>query len=218
MMIPGLRRRLLPVVAVALAALPPARAAFTVEVRTTSTPPTQPPPTWPPTSNRLFSSGFGAAPDVQAPLGTSVWIVADGQNDGLPALSYADRQLPPEDVLGSDDVLLKYDLTDGTAPGSIAGRYFGSATGVDDSLKTANFYFVVWGSGFAPVTEAAVLPGMTFGAFNMGVPNVPQVGNAGLGVSVDLFADQYTVVPEPSGLSLLGLAGLVAWARRRARG
>lgn len=192
---------------------------FAVEVRTTSVPPTELPPNWPPSANRLHISGFGDAPDVPAPLGTSVWVVADARNDGLPLFAYtADRQVPLGGVLGGDDVLLKYDLTDGQAPFDIPGRYFsGPILGIPDALRTANFYFLVWGAGHAPATADAVLPGMTFDAFDMGVPTIPPLGNGGLGVSQNLYADRFTVVPEPSALSLLGVAGLMAWAGRLLR-
>lgn len=198
---------------------PSAGAQFAVEVRTTLTPPTELPPTWPPSANRLHISGFGDAPDVPAPLGTSVWVVADAQNDGLPLFAHvANREVPLGQVLGGDDVLLKYDLTDGQAPGSFAGRYFsGAILGIPDALRTANFYFLVWGAGHAPATADAVQLGMTFDAFDMGVPTIPALGNGGLGVSQNLYADRFTVVPEPSVLSLLGVAGLAVWVNRLRR-
>lgn len=237
---------LLPVTIVMASAAASYAGVFALEVRTTSTKPTELPPTWPASANRLHISGYGDASDTIAPLGTTVWMVADTLGNGIPAALFdtgAGSTVPSNQILGPDDVIIKADLTDGQAPGNFAGRYFSGAILMDDEAndrglpvvpRNSQFFFLVWSVQTATDAAAGMLgvdsgtqapkpfPSnlqdvrgdgtMSFGFFNMGTASFPALGNGGVGVYENLFADHMTVVPEPAAYAAAGAGALLGFA------
>jgi hypothetical protein len=134
-----------------------------------------------PTQTRLFlQTGTSNA----APLGTTVWFVADRAGDGVPTNGVSAA------VLGSDDVLVAVDTLDGDNPGNVAGRYRRLTIQVDDALVDSPFYMYLWnGQGTNFVPEA----GSTFGVFRIGVSRPPEIGNAPWLIDQNIHADQFTV-------------------------
>jgi hypothetical protein len=149
-----------------------------------------------PNATRLFLDN---AFSIAAPLGTTIWFVADVNNDGVPAETLGSSQVPQQSVLGPDDRVLFQDVVDGANPGPIAGRYFQtiSVTGAAAdaaALKNAHIYVYLWngtGSSFTPTD------GSTFGVLNLGVNPPPALGNAFWAIDQNISAAQFTVVPEP---------------------
>jgi hypothetical protein len=119
-----------------------------------------------------------------APIGTTVWFVADRNGDGVPTAPSA------QGILGADDEVIFRDVLDGDQPGSTAGRYRRLDISVPDSLRTAAIYLYVWngtGATFTPVT------GSTFGLFRFGVVPPPDVGNAPWLVNANVNASEFRV-------------------------
>jgi hypothetical protein len=151
-----------------------------------------------PIQTRLFRDNNRAP----APIGTHLWFVADLNNDGVPALQMGAPQVSLSQILGDDDVLMFQDTVDGDQPGSVAGRY--RRVGIEVKplpnsqdtarLPTATFYLFLWDE-----TAQFLQPslGMTFGIGEIGVRPPPGFGNAFWGISQDIIASQFTVVPEP---------------------
>ncbi len=133
-----------------------------------------------PLATRLYLDA-GVTP---APIGTTVWFVADRNGDGVPTAPSA------QGILGSDDEVIFRDVLDGDQPGSTAGRYRRLDITVPDSLRTAAIYLYVWngtGAAFTPVT------GSTFGLFRFGVVPPPDVGNAPWLVNANVNASEFRV-------------------------
>jgi hypothetical protein len=196
--------------------------------------------------SQIHLSGFDqpgqpSVSDVLLPAATklNVWIVADTGNNGLsflpsgnPSNSYEVR---PNQFLGADDLVISTDLTPGNAFGATSqpGRYGRNGVLVNDLAASANIYFIVFGvdglsyelSGnrlgtsentTTPVTVSA----SSFGVFSFGNPSEPSVGNAFLHISSPVYADQFSVVPEPEEYAALAGVGLLAfagWYRRNKR-
>jgi hypothetical protein len=169
-----------------------------------------------PLTPRLFlDNGFLNA----APLGTTIWFVADVNHDGVPATAGGSSQVPLSMILGADDVLLHSDVLDGDQPGSIAGVYrrLGIQINGDPqnaaALSGANIYAYLWnGSGvnFAPTD------GSTFGVQDLGIHPPPQFGNAFWAIDQNMSASQFTVsaVPElPAGIFAVAFLAVVILAR-----
>ncbi|MCI0539096.1 MAG: hypothetical protein L0Z50_28140 [Verrucomicrobiales bacterium] len=154
--------------------------------------------------SRLFlAPGF----TTLAPVGSKLWVVADGAGDGLPAYGPG---LQPDQVLGPDDQILFQDVIDGALLGNQPGRYFRNAIEVSDN-NTANqtLYTFLWVNG-NPTSEATIAAGNAFGIFDMGINPVPPVGNAEWFVTGNINGNAFTVVPELAAAlyARLGLAAL----------
>lgn len=196
--------------------------------------------------SQIHLSGFdqpGQTPvaDVLLPAATklNVWMVADTGNNGLPFLpsgnpsgSYEVQGLQ---FLGADDYVISTDQTPGNLFGATSqpGRYGRSGVAVNDLAADATIYFIVFGvdglsyelagnrlattgSSTTPVTVSA----SSFGVFSFGNPTEPPVGNAFLQISSPVYADQFSVVPEPEEYAALAGVGLLAfagWYRRNKR-
>lgn len=176
-------------------------------------------------ADRVFSTGFLDAPDARAPVGSSVWVVADTLNDGIPLSAAApDRglsyEIGPDQLLGPDDLLVRVDAVDGSLAGNQAGRY--SRGGIAfppearNGSQTANIWFITWNQP-GITNAAAVIPGLGLDFVGLGQQAIPPVGNPVVNVTQDLFADRITVVPEPASPLLLagGLLALHGLSRRR---
>jgi hypothetical protein len=132
----------------------------------------------------LATRFFLDAGTTPAPLGTTVWFVADKNGDGVPTSPAAGA------ILGSDDEIVYRDVVDGDQPGSTPGRYRRLDIVVPDALRTAAIYVYLWngtGVDFAPVN------GSTFGLYRIGVVLPPDVGNAPWLVATNVNASQYRV-------------------------
>lgn len=174
-------------------------------------------------ADRVFATGFLDAPDVRAPVGSSVWIIADTLNDGIPlSVAAPDRgqsyAIAPDQILGPDDVLVRVDGVDGTLAGSQLGRYSRGGIAFPPEARsgslTANIWFVTW-SQPGVTNAAAVVPGLGLDFVGLGQQAIPPVGNPVVNVTQDLFADRITVVPEPSTPLLLGGGLLALWGLAR---
>ena len=134
-----------------------------------------------PLALRFFTD---AAFTVPAPIGTTVWFVADKSGNGVPTSPAAGA------ILGADDVLLHRDVVDGDQPGSRAGGFRRLGVVVPDEFRTAPIYVYVWngsGADFAPAN------GSKFGLHRLGVLPVPDIGNAAWLIDQNVFAGQHTV-------------------------
>jgi hypothetical protein len=176
------------------------------------------------TATRLFTSG-----STPAPLGTTLWFVADVNRDGIdttPTLG----DLPAAPVVGSrfggDNVLLHVDQVDGSLSFPNPGRFQRVGINVTDdaaapggSLKNANIWVVLWNGSGLDFTPAV---GDTFGALDIGVklPPTNGSGNAFWAIESNIVANSFTVVPEPEEYAAMIGAGLVGFAflRRRQTG
>jgi hypothetical protein len=167
-------------------------------------------------ATRLFT-GTSEAPGTAAPLGTTIWFVADtGRNGILP------NQPTPGSLFGADDVVLYRDALDGDNPGSTTGRYrrLGievqpPSSGSEDLYRNSDIWVVLWNGTGATYTPAA---GSTFGAYNTGTFTVPQIGNGWWAIDGNVYNGQFTVVPEPAttaAIATVGLAGFALWRRRQ---
>lgn len=196
--------------------------------------------------SQIHQSGFdqpGQPPvtDVLLPAATklNVWIVADTGNNGLPFLpsgnpsnSYEVRGL---DFLGADDYVIATDQTPGNAFGASSqpGRYGRNGVAVNDLAADAAIYFIVFGvdglsyelggnrlSTTENTTTPVTVSASSFGVFSFGNPTEPAIGNAFLQISSPVFADQFSVVPEPQEYAAMAGVGLLAfagWYRRHKR-
>lgn len=168
-------------------------------------------------ADRIFATGFLDAPDVKAPLGTSIWIVADTLNDGIPLAAAApDRgqghDITPDQLLGPDDLLVRADAVDGTLAGGQTGRYSRGGIVFPPEARTGNQTASIWVIAWSQpgVTDTvAVVPGLGLDFVGLGQQAIPPVGNPVVNVTQDLLADRITVVPEPVTPLLLG-AGCLA--------
>ena len=177
------------------------------------------------TATRLFTTS-----GVAAPLTTTLWFVADVNNDGIntsPTLA----DLPSSSTVGSsfggDNVLLHVDVVDGNLSFANAGRFQRVGINVQDdavapggSLKNANIWVVLWngtGVDFSPSV------GDTFGALDIGVklPPTSGSGNAFWAIESNIIANTFSVaptpVPEPEEYAALIGAGLAGFAFLRRR-
>ena len=162
-------------------------------------------------ANRLF---MDAGLTTRAPIGTTLWFVADTDRNGV--------NLSPVEgsILGADDQLVFADVVDGVSAGNQIGRYLKSGLSISDpsnDVRNADIWVYLWngtGAGFTPVA------GSTFGALNTGTFSVPAIGNGFWAIDGNVIASANTVspVPEPeeyAALAALGLAGFAAWRRSR---
>lgn len=168
--------------------------------------------------NRLYSdAGF----TTLAPVGTTVWWVADKNNNGIPLLGQPGSAVTHDGILGVDDVLLFQDSVDGGIFGANPGKYNRTLTVPDgQNIETSSIYMILFArtAGGGLVTSPTFTPtagGETYGALNVGINPIPQVGNASWFVTANVQSGQFTVpvaVPEPSTYALvgIGLAGLLA--------
>lgn len=161
-------------------------------------------------ANRLF---MDAGLTTRAPIGTTLWFVADTADNGINFNPTAGS------ILGPDDVLVFADVVDGVAAGNQTGRYLKSGLSVNDAsgdIRTSDIWVYLWngtGAGFTPTV------GSTFGALNTGSFSVPAIGNGFWAIDGNVVASTYTVVPEPdeyAALMAAGLAGFALWRRNRA--
>ena len=196
--------------------------------------------------SQIHQSGFDqpgqpTTPDVLLPASTklSVWIIADTGNNGLPFLPSGNPsnsyEVRPNQFLGADDFVIATDLTPGNAFGatSQAGRYGRNGVAVNEQAANANIYFIVFGvdglsyelagsrlSSTENTTTPVTVSASSFGVFGFGNPTEPPVGNAFLSISSKVYADQFSVVPEPEEYAALAGVGLLAfagWYRRNKR-
>lgn len=134
-----------------------------------------------PLALRFFSdAGF----TVPAPLGTTVWFVADKGGNGVPTTP------APAAILGADDVILHRDVVDGDQPGSRAGGFRRLGVTVPEEFRTAPIYVYVWNGSGADFTPGA---GSQFGLHRLGVVPVPDIGNAAWLIDQNVFTGQHTV-------------------------
>lgn len=140
-------------------------------------------------SSALATRLFLDAGTTAAPIGTTVWFVADKNGDGVPTSP------TPGALLGADDEIVYRDIVDGDQPGGTAGRYRRLDIPVPDSLRNAVIYMYLWngtGTGFVPVD------GSTFGLFRFGIVPPPDVGNAPWLVDANVNASQHRVGGSPA--------------------
>lgn len=133
-----------------------------------------------PLATRLYLDAGTTA----APVGTTVWFVADRDGNGVPTAPGAGA------ILGADDEIIFRDIIDGDQPGSTAGRYRRLDIPVNDALRTAVIYLYVWngqGAEFTPVN------GSTFGLYRFGVVPPPEVGNAPWLIATNVNASEFRV-------------------------
>ena len=188
---------------------------------------------------RLFKSGFltGVTNDP-APVGTVVWFVGDvsgnGVNTNLAGVGpVSPHGSGPGGVLDADDQILWFDAVDGVRAGDNPGTLARLPSGpFPTNASYLPIYAFVWsftnamgqipgnvsGTGFA-----APGPGDSFGVFPIGVRTPDYQGGFNTTtwfIFANTFADQFTVVPEPSLIALgsLGLVGLVCHRRFRIPG
>jgi hypothetical protein len=139
-------------------------------------------------TQRLFLSA-----GVPAPVGTSLWVVADRGKDGL----IQGGEVTPEVVQGwvegtGDDARFWEDTVDGFALGDQVGVYQHGGVDVPEALYAqAHIYILLWNdaSGDGVVGNA----GDTFGAVNLGLKPPGSFGNAEYSIETDLLADQFRV-------------------------
>jgi hypothetical protein len=179
-----------------------------------------------PAANRLFSATGSTATANRVPVGTSIWFVADTQNDGILTSPTVGGILET-----GDDVLLFAGSVAGPSSGT-AGRYVHEGLTIPDTVGAGNaaissvdIYAYLWnssspaGAGFVPVG------GSKFGTLNLGKTSFPAIGNGFWAIDQNIFSDTHTVqaaaVPETgsfatiAGLSLLTLAAVRRMNRRQ---
>lgn len=166
---------------------------------------------------RLFQTqAGGTTASNAAPMGNSIWFIGDTNNMGLAPIF-------PGGGLGADDQLIFGDAIPGE-------RFFPPTSGVYERLgvgvtntfnpATTAIWVVLWDRGVA--SPGQVQAGFKYGVLNLGLRPPPSgAGNADwtfpTGPSGNIFANQFTVVPEPSIMILsgLGIVGLMIGRRLR---
>lgn len=164
-----------------------------------------------PVAARLFMNG-SLSEAARAPLGTTLWFVADRNRDGVPTAPGS-----PSEILGPDDLLVHVDVVNGGPPAKTPGVYrlVGLTLTEDERLHeitSAHLYVYLWnglGTTFTPVV------GSTFGLGTLGTTSLPPIGNGFWGLDENIIADQYYVVPEPAALGVLWGGSLIGWVAFR---
>jgi hypothetical protein len=174
-----------------------------------------------PIATRLF---LDRGHTVPAPVGTTLWFIADLSGNGLP---FTGSPLPEVDLahlLGPDDRVLFRDTIDGDQPGEIAGRYRRLGVGISGlptergSLENANLWLILWNAAGAGANYQPS-PGANFGIYNVGIRRPPAgLGNAFWSIEGNFNAVTLTVVPEPARYALfLGIMVSLLPILRRVR-
>ncbi|MGE3309762.1 MAG: hypothetical protein AB7O66_07310 [Limisphaerales bacterium] len=162
-----------------------------------------------PLAERLFLDSGNPAP-----LGTPLWFIADLNRDGLGFESLGKTSLLPGELFGPDDFVVLLDVVDGDQPGSArTGVYRGigySAQVPDgytaEQVQAGNIYAMLWDD---PAASDAPLVGANFGIHNLGVNAKPSLGNPFWALGQDVFADTFSMIPEPETETALVAAGLL---------
>jgi|GEM_PF-3698092 len=195
-------------------------------------------------TQRIFmNEADGTVAGNRAPIGTQLWIVIDSDRDGKIAGLFSDAQ----GTIGLGDftqafnsgnsgfdTLFNFDSAlmrvDGKAPGNQTGIFEQDVTGLSVAAKS-DLWVVGWnpagglfntaiGDGVGPTSINDVQVGDKFALYKLSNPTIPQIGNAFLPISQNLFLGDMTVVPEPGTYAVVAGAGMMAFAliRRAARG
>jgi hypothetical protein len=174
-----------------------------------------------PVAPRLYLDDAFTQP---APLGTTIWFVADLDGDGVATEASADGRISPDRLLASDDYFLFADVLDGDQPGPVAGQYRRVGLAIDppeglttEQLASAHISVLLW--NFTG-TDTAPQAGSTFGVLDLGVIPAPPIGNPFWAIDENLSASTYLLIPEPAttGLAVaLGLGGIACVRRFRNR-
>lgn len=150
-------------------------------------------------AQRLF---FGA---TAAPVGSTLWFVADVTGDGLTGVSGGtafDTYITSIANSTGDDKLAR----SGLIPAGFAGAGKFSATfsdatgtGIDSSFGSKNIYAVLWNDVNANSVIGDV--GDRFGTLNLGINPPPGFGNASWVIGSNIDGNTVTVVPEPASFA-----------------
>jgi hypothetical protein len=159
--------------------------------------------------------GTSASPGAVAAHGTELWFVSDMNGKGLSGFG--------SDVLASvfdaivaslgDDRLFLESQVNGFGGGTYQNVDF--ALPADKTSDSKTYYAILWDVAGG----AAGTAGAKFDYELMSFTPVGEVGNAQMQITSDMFADTFTVIPEPAetaaytGFALLGSA--LAWRRWR---
>ncbi len=144
-------------------------------------------------AQRLF---LDAAFTTPAPVGSTLWFVADVTGDGLLGISGGsafDTYIQSIANSTGDDKLVKSGLITGGFVG--AGKFSAAFTGIDSSFGSKNIYVVLWNDVNANRVIGDV--GDKFGTLNLGVRTPPEFGNASWVIGSNINASQNTVTPVP---------------------
>ena len=136
-----------------------------------------------------------------APVGTTLWFVADTMNDGISAVQGGAIQESDvqkiEQGTGPDKRFFD-DTVDGIILGNQPGKYRSKAIDVVDSwVADSNIQVFLWHD----VNMSGTIGdrGDTFGILDLGIrPPPAELGNAEYIIATDIRADQVTVIPEPA--------------------
>lgn len=167
---------------------------------------------------------YGSA-GIEAPVGRTVWFVADRNSDGVPTSG-----VTPSTILGADDVRVAtitvgYGMfvpSSGQAYGEGIPSEGGTGLQIDNSggvLTGSRIYAYVWSGS----TEAFVPDfGATYGVAQVSTHALGGIGQPDFFWAIDanVVGNQFTVVPEPSEYAAVAaatLAGFGLWRRRNHR-
>lgn len=170
-----------------------------------------------PAANRLFTLSGSTLAANRVPVGTSIWFVADTQNDGISASPMAGSILE-----SGDDVLLFAGAVAGPNSGT-AGRYVHEGLTIPDTVGTGNvpianvdIYAYLWNASSSSGASYVPAAGAKFGTLNLGKTTFPSIGNGFWAIDQNIFSDvnsvQASAVPEAgeyatvAALCLMGLA------------
>ncbi len=194
------------VVGVAVLSMTPAYGQYTADANTGG-------------SQRLF---FDAT--TPAPVGSTLWFVADVTGDGLTGVSGGsafDTYIQSIANSSGDDKLAASGLITGgftVGPGKFNATFLNS---IDSSFASKNIYAVLWNDVNANSVIGDV--GDRFGTLNLGV-NAPPAGGAGNAswiIGSNINGNQNTVTPVPEPASYAAAFGFLcmlgALARRKFR-
>ncbi len=154
-----------------------------------------------------------ASPSTLAPVGTKLWFVTDFSGDGLIGFSSADVLASVMDNIlagiGDDQLFLQTQIQ--IFPGSVSVQYDLPAA---DVSPHNTYYAILW-------NESGGAAGTVGSKFDYELmQHIPLSGDPSIAqmlINSDMFADTYSVIPEPAetaafaGLALLG--GAFLWRR-----
>ncbi|MCL5097564.1 MAG: hypothetical protein M1608_08560 [Candidatus Omnitrophica bacterium] len=130
-----------------------------------------------------------------APVGTTLWLVADRSGDGVPTGSAVGEDVIQAIIQGTgDDWCFFTDKVDGAILGNQPGKYQRSGIEIQDaSVAAARLFVYLWNDA----NEDGVIgdAGDTFGILDLGVIQVPSLGNAQYAIQSNIYANQNRVVP-----------------------